>query len=130
MTIFDFRKHKSCLYLPRLAIHSICFTAIQAQTLQIREREDCLILLISAVITSDNTRLAVFAYIYSLIFCSKTALCLIHLINSTIFFSLRALPNRWKMHVTSLWVPMKKNCTLTFSIYFTTTGPIYCVSVA
>ena len=39
MTIFDFRKHKSCLYLQRLAIHSVCFTAIPAQTLQIRGRE-------------------------------------------------------------------------------------------
>ena len=87
MTIFDFRKHKSCLYLPWLAIHSISFTAIRlAQTLQIQGRVDCLILLISAKITSDNTSRPVFADIYSLIFCSKTAPRFIHLIHFNNYF--------------------------------------------
>ena len=49
-------------------------------------RVDCLILLISAKITSDNTSRAVFADIYSLIFCSKTALRFIHLIHFNNYF--------------------------------------------
>ena len=101
MTIFDFRKHKSCLYL----LGSL-FTASALQPwdwLKPCKYEegglfDSLILLISAKITSDNTSRAVFADIYSLIFCSKTALRFIHLIHFNNYFQPEGSQNIHKIH--------------------------------